>query len=242
MVAQILHQNSSRAKGPLIKVNCAALPENLLESELFGHEKGSFTGATNRREGRLSAADGGTLFLDEVGEMTPALQAKFLRALQEGEYSPVGSDRTYHADVRVIAATNRDLAAAVNQGAFREDLYYRLNVVNLAMPPLRDRGDDVLLLAEIFLRSFAKQNQREIKGYSPEARTQLMSYAWPGNVRELINAVERSVILAQEQTIGVDELLLGLSTPESASDSALHPGLTIRGGGAHAHRQNPPGH
>ncbi|MCF8043726.1 MAG: sigma-54 dependent transcriptional regulator [Desulfarculaceae bacterium] len=228
VVAQILHQNSTRAKGPLIKVNCAALPENLLESELFGHEKGSFTGATSRREGRLAAADTGTLFLDEVGEMTPALQAKLLRALQEGEYSPVGSDRTYHADVRVIAATNRDLAAAVNQGAFREDLYYRLNVVNLAMPPLRDRGDDVLLLAEIFLRRFAKQNQREIKGYSPEARTQLMSYAWPGNVRELINAVERSVILAQEQTIGVGELLLGLSTPQSASDSALHPGLTIR--------------
>ncbi|MFH2126812.1 MAG: sigma-54 dependent transcriptional regulator, partial [Pseudomonadota bacterium] len=228
LFARALHYASPRSERPLVKVNCAALPENLLESELFGHEKGSFTGATSRREGRLSAADGGTLFLDEVGEMTPALQAKLLRALQEGEYSPVGSDRTYHADVRVIAATNRDLAAAVNQGAFREDLYYRLNVVNLAMPPLRDRGDDVLLLAEIFLRRFTKQNQREIKGYSPEARTRLMSYAWPGNVRELINAVERSVILSQEQTIGVAELLLGLSTPQSASDSALHPGLTIR--------------
>ncbi|MBU1276819.1 MAG: sigma-54 dependent transcriptional regulator [Proteobacteria bacterium] len=228
VVAQILHQNSTRAKGPLIKVNCAALPENLLESELFGHEKGSFTGATSRREGRLAAADGGTLFLDEVGEMTPALQAKLLRALQEGEYSPVGSDRTFHADVRVIAATNRDLAAAVSAGAFREDLYYRLNVVNLAMPPLRERGQDVLLLAEIFLRRFAKENQREIKGFSVEARTGLMSYAWPGNVRELINALERAVILAQGQILGPNELLLGLSTPESAAGGALHPGLTIR--------------
>ncbi|BEQ15253.1 sigma-54-dependent transcriptional regulator [Desulfoferula mesophila] len=228
VAAQILHQNSPRADGPLIKVNCAALPENLLESELFGHEKGSFTGATSRREGRLSAADGGTLFLDEVGEMTPALQAKLLRALQEGEYSPVGSDRTYHADVRVIAATNRNLAAAVSEGEFREDLYYRLNVVNLAMPPLRDRGDDVLLLAEIFLRRFARDNNRELKGFSPEARTQLMSYAWPGNVRELINAVERSVILAQDQTIGVGELLLGMASPRSQDDSALHAGMTIR--------------
>ncbi len=228
VVAQILHQNSPRASGPLIKVNCAALPENLLESELFGHEKGSFTGATSRREGRMAAADRGTLFLDEIGEMTPALQAKLLRALQEGEYSPVGSDKTFHADVRIIAATNRDLAAAVSQGAFREDLYYRLNVVNLAMPPLRERGEDVLLLAELFLRRFAAQNQRELKGFSPVARTRLMSYAWPGNVRELINGVERAVILCQGQQIEPGDLLLGDRVPETAVVDSLHPGMTIR--------------
>ncbi|MCB2226260.1 MAG: sigma-54 dependent transcriptional regulator [Desulfarculaceae bacterium] len=228
VVAQILHQNSARAQGPLIKVNCAALPENLLESELFGHEKGSFTGATSRREGRMAAADGGTLFLDEIGEMTPALQAKLLRALQEGEYSPVGSDKTFHADVRVIAATNRDLAAAVSEGAFREDLYYRLNVVNLAMPPLRGRGEDVLLLAELFLRRFAAENQREIKGFSPAARTRLMSYAWPGNVRELINGVERAVILSQGQLIEPGDLLLGDRVPESEAGDSLHAGMTIR--------------
>jgi two-component system response regulator HydG len=228
VVAQILHQSSPRAQGPLIKVNCAALPENLLESELFGHEKGAFTGATSRREGRLAAADRGTLFLDEIGEMTPALQAKLLRALQEGEYSPVGSDKTYHADVRVIAATNRDLAAAVSEGAFREDLYYRLNVVNLSMPPLRERGEDVLLLAELFLRRFTQENQRELKGFSPQARTHLMAYAWPGNVRELINAVERAVILAGGQVIEPGDLLLGDKVPESAVEGSLHPGLTIR--------------
>ncbi len=228
VVAQILHQSSPRAQGPLIKINCAALPENLLESELFGHEKGAFTGATSRREGRLAAADRGTLFLDEIGEMTPALQAKLLRALQEGEYSPVGSDKTYHTDVRVIAATNRDLAAAVSEGAFREDLYYRLNVVNLAMPPLRERGEDVLLLAELFLRRFTKENQRDLKGFSPQARTRLMSYAWPGNVRELINAVERAVILAGGRFIEPGDLLLGDKTPESAAEDSLHPGLTIR--------------
>ncbi|MCF8031801.1 MAG: sigma-54 dependent transcriptional regulator [Desulfarculaceae bacterium] len=228
VVAQILHQNSPRAEGPLIKVNCAALPENLLESELFGHEKGAFTGATSRRQGRLAAADGGTLFLDEIGEMTPALQAKLLRALQEGEYSPVGSDKTFHADARVIAATNRDLAAAVNEGAFREDLYYRLNVVNLPMPPLRERGEDVLLLAELFLRSFAQQNQREIKGFSPTSRTRLMSYAWPGNVRELINGVERAVILSQGVQVEPDDLLLGDKVPASGAGDSLHAGMTIR--------------
>ena len=228
VVAQILHQNSPRAQGPLIKVNCAALPENLLESELFGHEKGSFTGATSRREGRMAAADGGTLFLDEIGEMTPALQAKLLRALQEGEYSPVGSDKTFHADARIIAATNRDLAAAVSEGGFREDLFYRLNVVNLTPPPLRQRGEDVLLLAELFLRRFAQQNQREIKGFSPTARTRLMSYAWPGNVRELINGVERAVILSQSALIEPDDLLLGDRVPASDAGDSLHPGMTIR--------------
>ncbi|MEW5914678.1 MAG: sigma-54 dependent transcriptional regulator [Thermodesulfobacteriota bacterium] len=227
VAAQIIHQHSPRAAGPLVKVNCAALPESLLESELFGHEKGAFTGATNRREGRLAAADGGSLFLDEVAEMTPSTQAKLLRALQEGEYSPVGSDRTFHSDVRVIAATNRDLTQAVSEGDFREDLYYRLNVVNLAMPALRERGEDILLLAEHFLVKFNRDNQRQLKGFSPEARGKLLAYAWPGNVRELINAVERAVILAAGPRLEAEDLPLGLVSPSPAGEDALRAGMTI---------------
>ncbi len=229
VVAQIIHQNSRRKDGPLVKVNCAALPETLLEAELFGHEKGAFTGATARREGRLKAAHGGTMFLDEIGEMSPATQAKLLRALQEGEYTPLGSNHTYKADVRVLAATNRHLAAAVKEGHFREDLYYRLNVVNLEMPPLRERGEDVIALAETFLARFNQKNQRSLRGFSPAARARLLAHAWPGNVRELINAVERAVIMAPGPLIETDDLPLALQEPAAATDEAvLRAGMSIQ--------------
>jgi two-component system, NtrC family, response regulator HydG len=228
VAAQIIHQHSSRAEGPLVKVNCAALPESLLESELFGHEKGAFTGANARREGRFAAADGGSIFLDEVAEMSPSTQAKLLRALQEGEYSPLGSNRVFHSDARVIAATNRDLAQAVTDKEFREDLYYRLNVVNLVMPPLRERGQDIELLAEHFLFKFNQENEREIKGFSPEARTRMLSYAWPGNVRELINALQRAVILAAGPLLQADDLRLGDITPSSPADDGLRAGMSLR--------------
>ncbi|MFH1059937.1 MAG: sigma-54 dependent transcriptional regulator [Pseudomonadota bacterium] len=228
VVAQIIHQNSRRHGGPLIKVNCAALPETLLESELFGHEKGAFTGATARREGRLKAADHGTLFLDEIGEMSPATQAKLLRALQEGEYTPLGSNHVFKSDVRVIAATNRDLAGAVREGAFREDLFYRLNVVNLEMPPLRARGEDVITLAEDFLGRYNAKNQRDLRGFSPAARSRLLAYAWPGNVRELINAVERAVIMAPGPLIEPADLPLALQEPGAAAGEAcLRAGMSI---------------
>jgi two-component system response regulator HydG len=228
VVAQIIHQNSRRKDGPLVKVNCAALPETLLESELFGHEKGAFTGAVARREGRLRAADHGTLFMDEIGEMSPATQAKLLRALQEGEYTPLGSDRTLKADVRVIAATNRDLAAAAREGSFREDLYYRLNVVNLEMPPLRARGEDVITLAEEYLRKFNAKNQRELRGFSPAARGRLLAYAWPGNVRELINAVERAVIMAPGPLVEPADLPLVVQEQgQERAEASLRAGMSL---------------
>jgi two-component system response regulator HydG len=229
VVAQIIHQNSRRAEGPLIKINCAALPENLLESELFGHEKGSFTGASARREGRFKAADGGTIFLDEVGELAQGTQAKLLRVLQEGEYSPVGSDKTFRSDARVLAATNRDLGQAVKDGEFREDLFYRLNVVNLEMPPLRQRGEDVIALAEEFLRRFNEKNRRDIKGFSPGARRSMLAYAWPGNVRELLNAVERAVIMAQGHLVEPADLPLAIQgSGKGEEDYSLRAGLTVR--------------
>jgi two-component system response regulator HydG len=227
VVAQIIHQNSRRAQGPMVKVNCAALPESLLESELFGHERGAFTGAVARREGRFKAADGGTLLLDEIGEMSPSTQAKLLRALQEGEYSPLGSNRTFKADARVIAATNRDLAQAVKDGGFREDLYYRLNVVNIEMPPLRARGEDVMTLAERFLKSFNQKNQRELRGFSPEARLRLLAYHWPGNVRELMNLVERAVIMAPGPLIEARDLPGSLLSAEPLGQAQLRAGMTI---------------
>jgi two-component system response regulator HydG len=228
VVAQIIHQNSRRQKGPLVKVNCAALQENLLESELFGHEKGAFTGAVSRREGRFKTADTGSLFLDEIGEMSPATQAKLLRALQDGEYSPLGSDRTFKSDVRVIAATNRDLAQDVAQGRFREDLYYRLNVVNLEMPPLRERGEDIVILAERFLTRFNQKNQRDLAGFSPAARSRLLAYHWPGNVRELINLVERAVIMAPGPLIELGDLPLALQEADVVTATGLRAGLTVR--------------
>ena len=195
LIASALHANSARKEGPFVKVNCAALVETLLESELFGHEKGAFTGADRRREGKFVQADHGTLFLDEIGETSPAMQAKLLRVLQEQEIQRVGGQETVNIDVRVLAASNRVLEEEVKAGAFREDLYYRLNVVTLHVPPLRDRREDIPLLAEHFVRKYAAKNRREVAGITPQCMDLLRHYPWPGNVRELENAMERGVIL-----------------------------------------------
>ena len=224
LVARALHSGSARADKPMVTVNCAALAENLLESELFGHEKGSFTGADRRREGRFVQANGGTLFLDEIGEMPLPLQAKLLRALQEGEVQRVGSDAPLTVDVRVLAATNRDLREEVARRRFREDLYFRLNVISLEVPPLRDRGEDIPVLAAHFLERFAGRNRKSIRGFSPQAVDSLLRYAWPGNVRELENAVERAVILCNGDLITRRELPAAITeaaSREEASSAAV---------------------
>ena len=201
LVAEALHHNSLRRSGPFVKVNCAALAESLLESELFGHEKGAFTGADRRREGKFVQADGGTLFLDEIGETTQAMQVKLLRVLQEHELQRVGGEETINIDVRIIAATNRDLEDEVRRGNFREDLYYRLNVVMLQVPPLRERGGDIPLLVQHFATLFARKNRRRLEGITPECMTLLSRYPWPGNVRELENAIERGIILMRGEQL-----------------------------------------
>ena len=190
-------------------MNCAALQENLLESELFGHEKGAFTGADKQRIGRFEQADGGTLFLDEIGDMSPSTQAKILRVLQEHEFERLGGTRTLRVDVRLIAATNRDLPAMVQGGQFREDLYYRLNVVSIEMPPLRERKDDIVPLANSFIRRFAGELKKKIDGLEPDAQKLLMRYNWPGNIRELENTIERAMLLAEGRAIAADDLRLG---------------------------------
>jgi DNA-binding NtrC family response regulator len=195
LVANAIHARSPRANGPFVKLHCAALAETLLESELFGHERGAFTGAMARKDGRFSIADGGTLFLDEIGEISPAVQVKLLRFLQEHEFERVGGTQTIKVDVRVIAATNRNLVEEVKNGRFREDLYYRLNVVLIDMPPLRDRKTDIPSLAKFFLDRYAKDNNKPIETFAPNTLELLMSYDWPGNVRELENAIERAVVL-----------------------------------------------
>ncbi|MFO7984662.1 MAG: sigma-54 dependent transcriptional regulator [Desulfatiglandaceae bacterium] len=211
LIARAIHANSLRSKAPLVIVNCAALAETLLESELFGHEKGAFTGADRRREGRFVQADKGTIFLDEIGEMSPAMQANLLRVIQDRELQRVGSDSTVQVDVRIVAATNRNLKWEVTEGRFREDLYYRLNVVPLNVPPLRDRIDDIPLLAKHFLDLYAEKNGKRVKGFSPMAMDRMLKYPWPGNVRELENAVERGVILVPGEYISEKELPLSLT-------------------------------
>jgi Nif-specific regulatory protein len=206
LVARALHRRSGREDRPFVAINCATLSETLLESELFGHEKGAFTGALARKLGKLEVADRGTLFLDEIGEIPPALQAKLLRALQEREFERLGGTRTIRVDVRVIAATNRDLDRAMKEGTFREDLYYRLNVITMTMPPLRERREDVPLLASHFAAVVARKLGRPVLGFSPEARACLLRYGWPGNVRELANAVERAVILGTGELIHPEDL------------------------------------
>jgi len=196
LVANAIHQRSPRSSGAFIKLHCAALAESLLESELFGHEKGSFTGAAARKDGRFSLADGGTLFLDEIGEISQSLQVKLLRFLQEHEFERVGGTQTIHVDVRVIAATNRNLREEVAKGRFREDLFYRLNVVNIETPPLRDRRSDIPAIAKFFLDRYAKLNDKPVETIAPQALELLCGYDWPGNVRELENAIERAVVLA----------------------------------------------
>ena len=209
LIAGAIHHNSLRAARNFVKVNCAALQENLLESELFGHEKGAFTGADKQRVGRFEQADGGTLFLDEIGDMSPSTQAKILRVLQEHEFERLGGTRTLRVDVRLIAATNRDLPAMVQAGQFREDLYYRLNVVSIEMPPLRERKDDIVPLALTFIRRFAGELKKKIDGLEPDAQKLLMRYNWPGNIRELENTVERAILLAEGRAIASGDLRLG---------------------------------
>ena len=208
LVARALHEHSRRINSPMISVNCAAIPETLIESELFGHEKGSFTGATAGRTGLVEAADGGTLFLDEIGELPLEAQARLLRVLQEGEIRRVGSVQSHKVDVRLVAATHRDLKTLARQGLFREDLYYRLNVIELRLPPLREREDDVMLIAEALLRRAAKKMGLSGLHFSPEAASSIRQYNWPGNVRELENAIERAAILCDEDEISTD--LLGI--------------------------------
>ncbi|MFO7554557.1 MAG: sigma-54 dependent transcriptional regulator [Desulfobacterales bacterium] len=199
LIAGVIHYNSPRKDGPFVKINCAAITETLLESELFGHEKGAFTGAERRKEGRFYQAHKGSLFLDEVSEMPLAMQVKLLRVLQERELTRVGGEKVIPVDVRVIAATNKDLVDLRNKGLFREDLFYRLNVVSLEIPPLKKRRDDIPLLAQHFLKMFSEKNNKEIKGFTPRAMDLLIRYDWPGNVRELMNAVERGVVLARTE-------------------------------------------
>ena len=206
LLARLIHHLSPRSGKPIIAVNCGALPESLLESELFGHEKGAFTGASARRIGRFEEADGGTLFLDEIGEISPPVQVKLLRFLQEREFQRVGGNQTFHADVRIISATNRDLEAKVREGAFREDLYYRLNVVVISVPPLRERKEDIPVLIDHFLKKYAVENGKDIKGITREARDLLLKYDYPGNVRELENIIERAVVITRGPAIFVGDL------------------------------------
>ncbi|MCF8024677.1 MAG: sigma-54 dependent transcriptional regulator [Desulfobacteraceae bacterium] len=223
LIARAIHANSSRSKGQLVTVNCAALTETLLESELFGHEKGAFTGADRRREGRFVQADRGTLFLDEVGEMSMSMQAKLLRVLQEGEIQRVGGDKPIAVDVRIIAATNKELSQMVENGKFREDLFYRLNVVNIHVPPLSERTDDIPALAQHFVNLYAERNRKKIKGFTPQAMDSLLKYAWPGNVRELENMVERAVILSPGEYITEKDLPLNISNPETQTPQKSGP-------------------
>jgi two-component system response regulator HydG len=210
LVAQAIHENSPRARAPFVKLHCASLAETILESELFGHEKGSFTGAAGRREGRFKQADGGTLFLDEIGEISPGIQVKLLRFLQERTFERVGGNETLRVDVRIIAATNRDLAAEAAAGKFREDLYYRLNVVNIEMPPLRARPSDLLPLATHFLQRFATENGKKIENFSDDAVERITQYRWPGNVRELENVIERAVVLCDGPRLTAKHLPAGV--------------------------------
>jgi two-component system response regulator HydG len=206
MIASAIHTNSPRKAGPFIRINCAAITETLLESELFGHEKGSFTGADRRKEGKFRQADRGTIFLDEVSEMSLGMQVKLLRVLQEREFTRVGGEELIRVDVRVIAATNRDLLKAVTESRFREDLYYRLNVVNLRVPPLRERREDIPLLAQHFLKIFTERNRKALQGFTPRAMDRLLRYPWPGNVRELMNTVERGVVLTRSDILDEEDV------------------------------------
>ena len=228
LVAELIHRASTRSEKPLVRLNCAALSESLLESELFGHERGAFTGAVGRREGRFEQADGGTLFLDEVSEIPMATQVKLLRVLQERAFERVGGNETLHVDVRILAASNRDLKARIAQGQFREDLYYRLNVVTLEIPPLRERQSDIPELATFFLRRYAEENHRPVEGMSDEALAALGAYGWPGNVRELENVIERAVVLCDGTRVEARHLPATLTPAEARDDAPKIPGATIQ--------------
>jgi two-component system NtrC family response regulator len=229
LIAKAIHYASPRAPRPLIRVNCAALPETLLESELFGHEKGAFTGAVALRKGRFELAHGGTLFLDEIGDLPLHLQAKLLRVLQEREFERVGSSAPVKVDVRLLSATNRNLDALIKTGAFREDLYYRLNVVTVLLPPLRERRQDLPALMDHFLRLFAEKNGKTIHGFTREARDALLRYDYPGNVRELENLIERAVVLTRDQVIARGDLPLSLDAAEESSSQQTHLTAAVEG-------------
>ena len=220
LIADALHNLSPRADKPFVKVHCAALAESLLESELFGHEKGSFTGAAGRKRGRFELASEGTLFLDEIGEINQNVQIKILRVLQERRFERVGGEETLEVDVRVIAATNRELKAEIEKGNFREDLYYRLNVVNIHVPPLRERKDDIPLLAGAFLREFCEENGKNLEGFDNKVRAAFFGYGWPGNVRELRNCVESAVVMAQGSLVTLEDLPPGIR--DAQEDDTVH--------------------
>ncbi len=227
LVARAIHGSSPRAQGPFVVVNCAALPETLLESELFGHERGAFTGAVNRKDGRFLLAHRGSLFLDEIGELSLTTQAKILRVLQAREFEPLGGTRTLKVDVRIIAATNRPLEAMVREGRFRDDLFYRLNVFPIVLPPLRERLEDLPLLADHFLRTYSAKNRKAIKSLAPEVLQAFQGYAWKGNIRELENIIERGVIVCQGDTLTLGDLPLSLQQAGSWAwgDGELEPEL-----------------
>ena len=214
LIANAIHYNSKRSKGPFIKINCAAIPKDLIESELFGYKKGAFTGATNDKEGLLELAEGGSLLLDEIGEMPPYLQTKLLRVLQEREYRPIGSERIVHVDFRLICATNVDLEAALREGRLREDLYFRINTIALRVPPLRERTEDIPLLCDYFIEKFRERYQRNVKTIAPAVYHLLIRNRWPGNVRELENVIERAVLVAKGSEIATTDL------PEAIRDDA----------------------
>jgi DNA-binding NtrC family response regulator len=220
LLARYIHRRSSRSEGPFVAINCAAIPEGILEAELFGHERGAFTGAHERREGRFNKATGGTLFLDEIGELSPAVQVKLLRVLQDGEYEPLGGD-TRHADVRVVAATNKNLVEEVRNGRFREDLYYRLNVISLTVPPLRSRPEDVALLVDHFVGLYCSKNRRPRLLTPSDVLERLKEYRWPGNVRELENAMERAVVLCRGDKLTLQDLPEPLREPSSQESQAI---------------------
>jgi DNA-binding NtrC family response regulator len=229
LIAKAIHFASSRASGPLVKVNCAALPEALLESELFGHEKGAFTGAIGSRQGRFELANGGTIFLDEIGDLSPHLQAKLLRVLQEREFEKVGSSRPVQVNVRILAASHRPLEDLIKAGQLREDLYYRLNVVTIIIPPLRERRSDLSLLINHFLRHYAEKNGKTIRGLTPEGRDILLRYDYPGNVRELENIIERAVVLTRDDVIGSGDLPLSVQDPEVDGDRETNLTVAVEG-------------
>ena len=229
LIAKAIHCASPRASGPLVKVNCAALPETLLESELFGHEKGAFTGALSTRQGRFELADGGSIFLDEIGDLPLHLQAKLLRVLQEREYEKVGSSRPVHVNVRILAASHRPLEALIKAGQLREDLYYRLNVVSIFLPPLRERRPDLSLLIDHFLRHFAEKNGKTIRGLTHEARGTLLRYDYPGNVRELENIIERAVVLTRDDVIGSDDLPLTVHDADVEDEKLTNLTVAVEG-------------
>lgn len=228
LVADAIHDLSNRSKAPYVKVHCAALSESLLESELFGHEKGAFTGAVTQKKGRFELSDTGTIFLDEIGEINAHVQIKILRVLQEKQFERVGGEKTLKIDTRIISATNRDLQEEINKGAFREDLFYRLNVVHIEVPPLRERKDDIPILSAAFLKEFNEENGKEIEGFSPKARATLSNYSWPGNIRELRNCIESSVVLSKGTIIDLQDLPEHVASTSGEDQVSLPLGISMK--------------